>query len=296
MTYAAHDRPYRNVRVNPQFQPDFRIESTRVVIKGAGDLATGVALRLARCGFPVIMTELAHPLAVRRSVALAEAVYTGAHQVEELTARRALSGEVDGLLAQGIIPVIVEPDGATLRALRPAVVVDAIMAKHNTGTTADDAPLVVALGPGFVAGADCHAVIETNRGHNLGRALWQGAAEANTGIPGEVSGAGPRAHRVLRAPAAGFVEPAAAIGDEVAEGALIAWVRTEPSLLHEVRAPFAGTLRGIIHPSVCVSEGMKIGDLDARARRAYCFTVSDKALAIGGGALEAILQVRPRLP
>jgi xanthine dehydrogenase accessory factor len=271
-----------------------------ILIKGAGDLATGVALRLMRCGFPVILTELAQPLAVRRTVAFAQAVFDGTCQVEEITARRAAAGEAMALVEQGIAPVLVEPSAEELRTLAPAVLVDAILAKYNTGTQRHDAPLVIALGPGFVAGVDCHAVIETNRGHWLGRVIWQGAAEPNTGTPGVVAGRG--VERVLRAPATGHVKAHVAIGDTVAEGDVIATLTppanpgdeaggtaVRPSV--PLRAPFSGILRGMIHPSVVVTPGMKIGDLDARAHRAYCFTVSDKALAIGGGVLEVILAV-----
>ena len=162
------------------------IESTRVVIKGAGDLATGVALRLHRCGFAVIMTELARPLAVRRTVSFAQAVFDGATQVEGAIARACAPQEAEVVLATGAIPILVTPTTAELAALRPAVLVDAIMAKRNTGTTLDDAPLVVALGPGFTVGTDCHAVIETNRGHNLGRVIWRGSAEPDTGVEGAI--------------------------------------------------------------------------------------------------------------
>jgi xanthine dehydrogenase accessory factor len=271
------------------------IESTRVVIKGAGDLATGVALRLHRCGFAVVMTELARPLAVRRTVSFAQAVFDGETQVEKATARACAPYEVDAVLAAGAIPVLVTPAAAELAALRPTVLVDAIMAKRNTGTAAGDASLVVALGPGFTAGtagtpgADCHAVIETNRGHNLGRVIWQGSAEPDTGVPGELPGAGARASRVLRAPAAGCVEALAAIGDRVAAGAAVAYLRTAAGDAVPILAPFDGILRGIIHPGVEVSAGTKIGDVDPRARREFCFTVSDKSLAVGGGVLEAIL-------
>lgn len=262
------------------------------MIKGAGDLATGVALRLHRCGFPVVMTELARPLAVRRTVSFAQAVFDGATQVEEVTARACAPGEVDAVLAAGAIPVLVTPSAAELAALRPTVLVDAIIAKRNTGTAQGDAPLVVALGPGFTAGApgaDCHAVIETNRGHSLGRVIRQGSAEPDTGLPGELPGAGARASRVLRAPAAGRVEALAAIGDRVEAGAAVAHLRTGAGDAVPIRAPFDGILRGVIHPSVEVSAGTKIGDVDPRARREFCFTVSDKSLAIGGGVLEAIL-------
>jgi xanthine dehydrogenase accessory factor len=232
------------------------------------------------------MTELAEPLVVRRTVSFAEAVFAGQATVEGVLAQRAADvAEARRLLAEGVIPVLVDPAAACRPELQPAVVLDAIMAKVNTGTAMNDAPLVVALGPGFVAGQDCHAVIETNRGHDLGRVIWQGAAEPDTKTPGEVGGY--RGARVLRAPADGHVHAHAAIGDTVHEGAVIAHIDGSP-----IAAPFTGVLRGIVHPSVAVHTGMKIGDLDARAQRRYCFTISDKSLAIAGGALEAILSGR----
>jgi xanthine dehydrogenase accessory factor len=259
---------------------------TDVLIRGAGDLASGVAWRLQRCGFPVVMTEIARPLVVRRTVSFAEAVFAGQATVEGVLARRAADvAEARRLLVEGVIPVLVDPAAACRSELQPAVLLDAIMAKVNTGTTIDDAPLVVALGPGFTAGRDCHAVIETNRGHDLGRVIWQGAAEPDTKTPGEVGGY--RGARVLRAPADGHAHAHAAIGDTVQEGAVIAHIDGSP-----IAAPFTGVLRGIVHPSVAVHTGMKIGDLDARAERRYCFTISEKSLAIAGGVLEAILSGR----
>ena len=268
-------------------------ENRLVLIRGAGDLASGVAWRLWRCGFPVVMTEIERPLVVRRTVSFAEAVFTGQATVEGVTAQRAADvAEARWLLAEGVIPVLIDPAVACRAELQPAVLLDAIMAKINignhpggTGTAIDDAPLVIALGPGFVAGHDCHAVIETNRGHDLGRVIWQGGAEPDTKTPGEVGGY--KGARVLRAPAGGHVHAHAAIGDTVQEGAVIAHIDGAP-----VVAPFSGVLRGIVHPSVAVHIGMKIGDLDARAERRYCFTISEKSLAIAGGVLEAILTVR----
>jgi xanthine dehydrogenase accessory factor len=267
-----------------------------VLIKGAGDLASGVAVRLHRSGFPVVMTELAHPLTVRRSVAFAEAVFAGETRVEEVQARCCLPADIKSVWAAGAIPVVVDPEAQMRAAAKPVIVVDAIMAKRNLGTRLSDARLVVALGPGFSAGQDCHVVIETQRGHNLGRALWQGSAEPDTGQPGTLPGMSPNLSRVLRAPQAGHVLAHFAIGDRVPSGAIIASVRgadrTRP-----VVAPFAGVLRGLIHADVPVVSSMKIGDLDPRARRDYCFTVSDKSLAIGGGVLEAILGfLRSALP
>lgn len=254
-----------------------------ILIRGAGDLASGVAWRLHQCGFPVVMTELAEPLVVRRTVAFAEAVFAGETFVQGTLARRAATvAEARDLLAAGIIPVLIDPPAACRSELLPAVLVDAIMAKANTGASMHDAHLVVALGPGFVAGRDCHAVIETNRGHDLGRVLWQGPAEPDTKMPGEVGGY--RGARVLRAPADGHIHAHAHIGELVHEGQVIAHVNGAP-----VVAPFAGVLRGMVHPSVAVRAGMKIGDVDARAEPRYCFTISDKSLSIAGGVLEAIL-------
>lgn len=265
-----------------------RIKDARVLIRGAGDLASGVALRLFRCGFPVVMTELERPLAVRRAVSFAQAIYDGVCRVEGVEARRCGASEVEDVLAAGAIPVVVEPSAAEIALVDAVVVVDAIMAKRNTGTRLDAAPLVIALGPGFDAGIDCHAVIETNRGHALGRVIWRGSAEPNTGAPGEIGGA-KRTARVLRAPADGYVQPGAAIGDRLAKGDILAVVGEAGQPGIPLVAPFAGVLRGLIHPSVRVTRGLKIGDLDARAQRENCFTVSDKALAIAGGVLEAIL-------
>lgn len=260
-----------------------------VLIKGAGDLASGVGLRLHRAGFPVVMTEMPQPLAVRRRVAFAQAVFDGACTVEETTARLCKLTEVNAVLATGAIAVLVDPQTHSRLHLRPPVLVDAIMAKRNTGTCLSDAPFVVALGPGFTAGHDCHAIIETNRGHDLGRVLWQGSAEPDTGTPGELPGIDGKASRVLRSPADGIVEARVEIGDHVRGGQVLAIVRSPHGIASEVIAPFDGVLRGIVHHRVAVKQGLKIGDVDPRAAQRHCFTVSDKSLAIGGGVLEAIL-------
>jgi len=265
------------MNINPCFNDSL------ILIKGAGDLASGVAYRLKRAGFPLIMTELPAPTLVRRTVSFGEAVFSGETQVEGITARCVTDlAEARRLACTEMIPVLVDPAAAILRQLKLAVLVDAIMAKTNTGTRLSDAGLVVALGPGFTAGQDCHAVIETNRGHRLGRVIYQGQAEPDTKMPGPVKGYA--AGRVLRAPAAGYVTPAANIGQTIRQNELIAAVGP-----HEVRAPFDSILRGLIHPSVPVTAGLKIGDLDPRGRVEHCFTISDKSLAIGGGVLEAIL-------
>lgn len=272
---------------------NMNLQSFPVLVRGAGDLATGVAIRLHRVGLPVILTEIASPLAVRRTVTFAQAVFDGECRVEEVTARRVTPAAIRATLAQGIIPVLVDPQVPVIASFQPAVLIDAIMAKCNTGTHVGDAPLVIALGPGFTVGVDCHAVIETNRGHALGRVLWQGSAEPDTGAPGELPGVGRQPSRVLRSPAAGRVIGQRAIGDRVPLGAVIATIQAGGVAVAEVVAPLEGVLRGLIHPTVDVAPGMKIADLDPRADPSYCFTVSDKSLAIGGGALEAVLsQIR----
>lgn len=253
-----------------------------VLVRGGGDLASGVIYRLARTGFPVLVTELEQPLAIRRTVAYASAVFEEAIAVDGLTARRIVQAdEAWPALRRGEVPVLVDPEVASLETFDPVVVVDARLAKVKLDTTITQAPLVIALGPGFSAGRDCHAVVETNRGHNLGRVIWEGFAEQDTGRPGNI--AGRTADRVLRAPAAGHVTAAAAIGDRVREGQEVGRVGDQA-----VCAPFDGVLRGMIHPSVPVLAGTKIGDVDPRGEPAYCFTISEKALAIGGGVLEAI--------
>ena len=261
-----------------------------ILIKGAGDLASGVAYRLKRSGFPLIMTELPAPLLVRRTVSFGEAIYRGEITIEDLTARRVdTPAEARQLAASEIIPILVDPAAAVVCLLQPQVVVDGVVAKVNTGTTLHDAPLVIALGPGFTAGQDCHAVIETNRGHWLGRVIYSqrgpagdGRAEADTQTPGQVKGQ--TATRVLRAPAEGHLVPYAAIGDLVQPEQVVATVAG-----HEIRAPFAGVLRGLIHSDVWVTPGLKVGDLDPRGVVSHCFTMSDKSLAVGGGVLEAVL-------
>ncbi len=273
-----------------------------ILLRGGGDLATGVAYRLHKAGFPIIVLELPEPLVVRRRVALATAVREGQITIEDLRAVRVNTpDEALHLAPTGVIPVLVAPeltdDGrpptvagedaivdGPLAAVsgRPSAVGDARMAKRNLDTTIDQAPLVIALGPGFTAGADCHAVIETNRGHRLGRVIWDGPAEANTGTPGIVSGKG--AERVLRAPAAGVVQWRKEIGDRVGQGEVLGEVAGQPVIV-----PFDGVARGLIAPGTVVPARLKIGDVDPRGDVATCFTISEKALAIGGGVLEAIL-------
>lgn len=251
------------------------------IIRGGGDLGTGVVYRLHKAGFPVLVLELPQPLVVRRQVSLATAVSEGEIQIEDISGRRVSDlAEARETINQGIIPVLVSPDLSPVGD--STAVIDARLAKRNIDTRIDQAPLVVGLGPGFVAGRDCHAVIETMRGHTLGRVIWQGSAIPNTGTPGIVAGKG--AERVLRAPQDGFIEWQVVIGDQVIPDQVLGFVNGAP-----VKAPFSGVVRGLIAPHTAVTNGLKIGDVDPRANRDACFTISDKALAIGGGVLEALL-------
>ena len=264
------------------------MSNQRVLIRGGGDLASGVAVRLHRAGFEVLVTELPNPLVVRRTVSFAEAVFSQYVQVEEVTGRLAETySQVSGILDQDEVAVMVDPDLAHLAEFSPLVLVDARMRKRPPETGLEIAPLVIGLGPGFTAGKDCHAVIETMRGHFLGRVIWEGAALADTGIPDSVLGKD--AERVLRAPEDGVLQSYKQIGDLISEGDLIARVNGE-----DLRAPFDGVLRGLVHDGLQVRVGMKIGDLDPRSDPVYTRLVSDKSLAIGGAVLEAIL-TRPEI-
>ena len=254
----------------------------RVVIRGAGDLASGVALRLWRAGMDVVLLDVEKPTAIRRTVAFSEAIVHGEQTVEDVTAKLAAAETVEETLAAGYIPVLVDPEGRSIPTLRPDALVDAILAKRNLGTKICDAPVVIGVGPGFTAGVDCHAVVETMRGHTLGRVIREGSAIPNTGIPGLIGGfAG---ERVLRAPATGLFHTLRDIGDAVTEGEILATVEGKP-----MAATLTGTLRGILPEGTEVFPGMKAGDIDPRCQRSHCFTASDKALAVGGGVLEAIL-------
>ena len=247
-------------------------------------MATGTAVRLHRSGFRnILMTEIERPLAVRRLVSFCEAVYDGESQVEDVAAAR-IDKPSDALRAweNGGIPVVVDPGNAAKDVIKPDVLVDATLAKRNLGTTIRDASLVIALGPGFVAGEDAHWVVETNRGHNLGRLILKGAADPDTGVPGDIGGQTVR--RVIRAPAEGIFEPSLDIGAIVEEGQSVGQVGAS-----QVKAGLAGVIRGLIRPHSYVTGMLKIGDIDPRGNLAYCSTISEKARAIGGTVLEAIL-------
>ena len=260
-----------------------------VGIRGAGDLATGIALRLWRSGFSVFMTDLPKPLAIRRSVAFCEAIRYGSMTVEDVTARAAAdAAEAKQLLSEGFLPVLADPEGKYISELRPDALVDAILAKRNLGTTLTDAPVVIGVGPGFTAGTDCHAVVETMRGHTLGRVIYSGSALPNTNIPGLIGGfAG---ERVLRAPATGIFHAVLEIGAAVRSGDTTGYVEGKP-----MRCTIDGVLRGLIADGTPVKEGLKCGDVDPRGDASYCRLASDKALAIGGGVLEAILHLSEAL-
>jgi xanthine dehydrogenase accessory factor len=246
-------------------------------------MASGIAYRLHRCHMKVLITEVATPTTVRRMVAFAEAVYGGRHSVEGVEAVKVSSpAEAHEIWARDAIPLFVDPEAKVREAIRPEVVVDAIMAKQSTGTNKSYAPLVIAVGPGFVADVQVHAVVETNRGHNLGRVLWQGEAERDTGVPAPVAGYGDQ--RVLRVPQKGVFKALHEIGDAVEPGDVVAQVDGQP-----IRAQIRGVVRGLLKDGISVVEGIKAGDIDPRGETEYCYLISDKARAIAGGVLEAIL-------
>lgn len=256
-----------------------------VLIRGAGDLASGIALRLHHAGLRLVMLDLEKPTAIRRTVCFSQALLFGSWRVEDVTAVRAgTEAEVEAALEAGLIPVLADPDCVCLSWLRPDALVDAILAKRNLGTKIDDAPVVIGVGPGFTAGQDCHCVIETMRGHTLGRCIYTGSAIPNTNIPGLIGGyAG---ERVLRAPDTGVFHSCAEIGAHVQAGDAVGTVNGLP-----MRCTVSGVLRGLLADGTPVTRGMKSGDVDPRDEESYCHTVSDKALAIGGGVLEAILHL-----
>ncbi|MBT3349942.1 MAG: EF2563 family selenium-dependent molybdenum hydroxylase system protein [Nitrospinaceae bacterium] len=260
-----------------------------VIVKGGGDLATGIIHRLWRSGFPVISTEVENPTMVRRTVSFAECLYSGRHVVEGVTSAQAEGNTPEtqlasarALLAEKILPVIIDPEAKIVALAKPAALVDAIIAKRNLGTRIDQADVVVGIGPGFTAGVDAHAVIETARGHDIGRVITDGGAEPNTGVPGPIGGY--TTERLLRSPTQGVFEPRSVIGDIVKAGDTVAIVNGQA-----VTAQIDGVLRGLLRDGIEVPEGFKVGDVDPRAKPEHCNTISDKSRAIGGGVLEAIM-------
>lgn len=261
-------------------------ENLRILVRGGGDLASGAVLRMRRAGWHVLVVELAEPRAVRRAVSFAQAVYSGEVYVEDIAARLVSSeAEIETALASGVVPVMVDPLAEIREIFAPHVLVDGRMRKMRPELGKDAAPLVVGLGPGFSAGEDCHAVVETNRGPFLGRVYWHGTAQEDTGIPEGVGGA--REERVLRSPGSGVFRPAAGIGQFVTRGQTVAWVENAAII-----APFDGILRGLLQGGLIVQEHEKVGDLDPRGDPRLCSLVSDKALAVGGGVVEAVLTWR----
>ena len=256
-----------------------------ILIKGAGDIATGIAVRLKNAGMQVVMTEIAIPTTVRRSVAFSRAVYEGSAVVENITAKLVLDfAQIPAVLQQDEIPVLIDPRCEVLKSIHFDAVVDSILAKKNLSTDPTQAPVVIGVGPGFSVPQDCHCVIETQRGHDQGRCIYQGCAAKNTGIPGEIGGY--TVERLLRAPCDGIFHPILAIGDAVKAGQTVAMVDEQP-----VTAQIDGIVRGLLQDNVPVKAGMKSGDIDPRGCYEHCFTVSDKARAVGGGVLEAILHL-----
>lgn len=253
-----------------------------ILIRGAGEQATGTAARLHRAGYKIILTELQKPLAIRRTVAFSEAVFMNTCVVEDILGRLILRPE-DTKTCWDLneIPIFIDPENKIKDQTQPDVIVDAIMAKKNTGTSIHDASLVIALGPGFTAGLDVHAVVETNRGHFLGRVYWNGSAQADTGIPGDIVGA--RADRVIHCIEQGQFTNVLNIGDHVNTGDVIGYFNNS-----EVKATISGTIRGLIKEGIQVPQNTKIIDIDPRDQKVYCDFISDKALAISGGVLEAI--------
>jgi xanthine dehydrogenase accessory factor len=260
------------------------VKNLKVLIRGGGELATAVACRLADSHFKVIMTEVSKPQAVPRNVSFCEAVYEGTKTVEGKTARLVSSaGETRAAWKAGQLALIVDPDVTILSDIKPDIEIDAIIAKKNLGTRMTDAELVIGLGIGFEAGKDVHVVIETNRGHNLGRVMRAGIADADTGNPGNIGGY--TTERVLRAPSAGTFRTVKKIGDMVKAGDIVAYVGKEP-----IKAAIPGVVRGLLRDGTPVTKGLKAGDVDPRGNKEYCSTISDKGRTISGGVLEAILE------
>ena len=251
------------------------------IVRGGGDLATGIIYRLWKAGYAVLSLEIETPLVVRRTVSVASAVFDGSTVIEDMEAVR-IDSLNDFSFDRSRISVLVDPEGESISILKPDILVDAIMAKRNLGTNKEMAPLVIGIGPGFSAPGDVDAVIETKRGHWLGRVIRNGSAIPNTGVPGLIKGY--TIERLLRSPGEGYVIPVKSIGDSVIPGDVVAHVEGLP-----VCSQIEGIVRGLIHPSVKVKKGLKIGDIDPRGEREHCFSITDKALAIAGGVLEVIM-------
>jgi xanthine dehydrogenase accessory factor len=258
-------------------------------LRGGGDLGTGVALRLHRAGYRVLITELAQPLVIRRAVAFASAINLGSIEVEGVIAQRIDQiDQADRVWSIDHIPVLADPDRSISARWQPAALIDAILAKVNIGTHLHEAPIVIGLGPGFTVGIDCHAIVETNRGHNLGRVYYQGSAEADTGMPGKIGGEDSK--RVLRAPIDGLFRAKQTIGEKVMTGDVIGHIGSQ-----SIKTEINGVVRGILQDGISIAARTKVADVDPRGEASYCFSVSDKAWAVGGGVLEAVLYLYNRM-
>ena len=263
-----------------------------VIVRGGGDLASGTIYKLYKAGFAVLVLEIANPSAIRRNVAFSEAVYNGSQTIEDVTATLVkTTGEALVCIEEGGLPLLVDPEAKAIEELKPEAVVDAILAKKNLGTHRKMAPITIGLGPGFTAGEDVDAVIETKRGHHLGRVIYEGEAIANTGIPGIIGGYGKE--RVMHSPAAGILHNDRKITDTVKKGEVIATIETKEGEEVPVYASLDGILRGLIRDGYPVTKGFKIADIDPRLDQLEnCFTISDKARCIAGGVLEAVMHLR----
>ena len=260
----------------------------KVLIRGAGEHASATGHRLFRCGMRVVMTEVEHPTAVRRTVSFCSAVFDGTCVVEGVSGRLWSRDEWVALEQGDLdhVPVFVDPEGLLVERFKPDAIVDARILKRNDGNSTEQAPLVIGLGPGLLAGRDVHVVIETGRGHDLGRVIRTGFSAPDTGIPGPIAGF--TIERVLRAPCAGVLETLMAIGQRVNVGDVVCTVGGRP-----VESGISGVLRGVVHHGVEVSANLKVGDVDPRGDPAFCFTISDKARTISGAVLEVILSSFP---
>ena len=254
-----------------------------ILIKGAGDLATGIAYRLKKSGFDIVMTEINKPTTVRRTVAFSQAVFDNEIVIEGIKGVKVNNiNEIYEKINEGNIPIIIDENAQIIKELKPDVVVDAIISKKNLGTSIEDAPIVIGVGPGFEAKVDCHLVVETKRGHYLGKVIEEGSAIPNTGVPGDIGGY--TKERIIRASSNGKINPVVEIGDFVKKGDVVAYIDGV-----EVLAEIDGIVRGMLQEGIEVFKGMKSGDIDPRCEKDHCFTISDKARSIGGGVLEAIM-------
>lgn len=260
-----------------------------VLIKGAGDLATGIAYRLKKSGFDIVMTEIDNPTTVRRTVSFSQAIFDNEIEIEGIKGIKVNNiNEIHKEIKKGNIPIIIDKEANIIKKLKPKVVVDAIIAKKNLGTSIDDASIVIGVGPGFEAKKDCHLVIETKRGHYLGRVIEEGSAIPNTGVPGNIGGY--TKERIIRASSNGKIRPVVKIGDYVKKGEVVAYIDGV-----EVLAEIDGIVRGMLQKGIEVFKGMKSGDIDPRCEKNHCFTISDKARSIGGGVLEAIMYMNNKI-